>query len=80
MTNKEIVMEILDTYGCSNSKQIANLAYLRLNEHITPAQAAGAIRPLVKAGWAGSSKDDKNTTIYWLTEEGKKNKKKEENK
>ena len=45
-----------------------------------PAQAAGAIRPLVKAGWAGSSQDDKNTTIYWLTEEGKKNKKKEENK
>lgn len=72
MTNKRIVGNILKTYGCCSSKQIANLANLRMGVSITPTQAAGAIRPLVSHGYASSSKDDKNVTIYWLTEEGKK--------
>ena len=39
---------------------------------MTPTQAAGAIRPLVAKGLAANSKNDKNVTVYWLTEEGKR--------
>lgn len=73
MTNKEIVIEVLSMYSCCTSKEIAHFAKLRLNKDITPTQAAGAIRPLISHGLVSSSKNDKNITVYWLTEEGKKN-------
>lgn len=77
MTNKEIAVKVLNMYGCCTSKEIAHFAQLRLNESLTPIQAAGAIRPLVTKGLAANSKNDKNVTVYWLTEEGKRVLKKE---
>lgn len=72
MTNKEIAVKVLNMYGCCTSKEIAHFARLRLNESMTPTQAAGAIRPLIAKGLAANSKNDKNVTVYWLTEEGKR--------
>lgn len=67
-TNKEICYTILKEYGICSSKEIANLAWRKYNIQITPAQAAGGLRPLVKAGRVGSSKDTTGTH-YWLNKE-----------
>lgn len=66
MSNKEIVIEILQTYGCSTAKQIANLAHRDYDVALTPAQVSGVIRPLIAKGLAANSKNDKNMTVYWL--------------
>lgn len=66
MSNKEVVVEILKTYGCSTSKEIANIAHRKYEVSISPAQVAGVLRPLIARGHAASSKSDKNTTVYWL--------------
>lgn len=66
MSNKEIVIEILNTYGCSTSKEIVNLAYRKFNISITPSQVAGIMRPLISRGLSASSKNDKNITVYWM--------------
>lgn len=66
MTNKEVVYKLLKVYGCSTSKELANLAYRKFNIQLTPTQVAGAIRPLVSSGRIGSSKDDKGSTRYWV--------------
>ena len=67
-TNKEAVFNILKQYGCSTSKQIANIAHRDYNLCITPAQVSGFIRTLVKTGMAASSKDGYNKTYYWLND------------
>lgn len=72
LTNKEIVYNLLKTYGASSSKQLANLAHRDFNVQVSPTQMAGAMRPLVKAGRIGSSKDDKGATRYWINEEAEK--------
>lgn len=66
MSNKEVVIEVLKKYGCSSSRQIAILALRDYDVHMTPAQVSGALRPMIAKGLAANSKDDKNTTIYWL--------------
>ena len=66
MSNKELVIEILKTYGCSTSKEISNLAIRKYNIHITPSQVAGVMRPLIAKGIAASSKNSKNITTYWM--------------
>ena len=65
MEKKNLVKEVLNTYGCSTSKEIANLIYRNYNVQITPAQVAGVIRPMITHGEAASSKNDKNVTVYW---------------
>ena len=65
MEKKDLVKEVLNTYGCSTSKEIANLIYRNYNVQITPAQVAGVIRPMITHGEAASSKNDKNVTVYW---------------
>lgn len=65
MEKKNLVKEVLNTYGCSTSKEIANLIYRNYNVQITPAQVAGIIRPMITHGEAASSKNDKNVTVYW---------------
>lgn len=71
LTNKEIVYNLLSTYGCSTSKQLANLAHRDFNVQVSATQMAGAMRPLVKAGRIGSSKDDRGSTRYWLNKESR---------
>lgn len=69
LTNREIVYNLLREYGCSTSKQLANLAYRDFNVQVTATQMAGAMRPLVNAGRIGASKDEKGSTRYWLNRE-----------
>lgn len=69
LTNKEIVYNLLKNYGCSTSKQLANLAIRDFHIQVSATQMAGAMRPLIKAGRIGSSKDDRGATRYWLNSE-----------
>jgi hypothetical protein len=71
VTNKEMVAEILSTYGAMTSKQIAVQLNIKKGVVLTPAQVAGALRPLVAQGKAANSKDGKGGTRYWLTDFGK---------
>lgn len=69
LTNKEMVTSILWRYGCSTSKQIANLIHREFDETLTPAQCAGSLRPLIAAGKAANSKDASGKTVYWLNKD-----------
>lgn len=71
MTNKEMVVNVLNKYGCMNSFQIKGAIYREYGVTITPQSAAGVLRPLIGYGWAANSKDGSNKTIYWLTDAGK---------
>lgn len=69
ISNKEAIYNILKTYGCSTSKQIANLIHRKFDITLTPTQVAGSMRPMIKAGQIGSSKDSSGSTRYWLNED-----------
>ena len=64
-TNKEMVVEVLNEYGAMTSRQIAVQIYNKMGESLTPAQVAGAIRPMIAKGDIASSKDSRNQTRYW---------------
>ena len=67
-TNKEMVSEILKTYGAMTSKQIAVQLYNKMGVSLTPAQVAGSLRPLIAKGEVASSKDDRGGMRYWFME------------
>ena len=67
MSNKEVVVEILSTYGAMTSTQIAVQAQVKKGFSITPAQVAGVLRPLIATGKAASSKNEYNKNVYWIT-------------
>lgn len=69
MTNREMVLRTLATYGSSTSKQIANLIHRDYGVTLTPAQCAGAVRPLIAAGKAASSNCGAGQTRYWLNKD-----------
>jgi hypothetical protein len=69
MTNKEMVAEILSTYGAMTSKQIAVQLNIKKGVVLTPAQVAGALRPLVAQGKAANSKDERGQMRYWMVEQ-----------
>ena len=71
MTNKEMVTNVLNEYGCMTSCQIKGAVFRKYGAIITPQTAAGVLRPLIGYGWAANSKDGSGKTIYWLTEMGK---------
>jgi hypothetical protein len=68
MTNKEMVAEILGKYGAMTSKQIAVQLNIKMGVVLTPAQVAGALRPMIVKGEVASSKDERNQTRYWRVE------------
>lgn len=68
-TNKEMVVEVLAEYGAMTSRQIAVQVNNKIGVVLTPAQVAGALRPLVAQGKAANSKDAKGKTVYWLNKE-----------
>ena len=68
-TNREMVVEMLTEYGAMTSRQIAVQINNKMGVVLTPAQVAGALRPLVATGKAASSKDTHGKTIYWLNKE-----------
>lgn len=69
MTNKEMVAEILSTYGAMTSKQIAVQLNIKKGVVPTPAQVAGALRPLVAQGKAANSKNSRGQTVYWMVKQ-----------
>lgn len=68
MSNKELVFNTLKTYGCSTSKQVANLIHRNFNVSLTPSQVSGSIRSLIKTGVAANSKDGYGRSYYWLND------------
>lgn len=66
MESKKMIVEILNKYGCSSSRQIMNLILRDFNVRLTPAQISGVLRPMITKGAAASSKDAYNTTVYWV--------------
>ena len=66
-TNKEMVIEMLSTYGAMTSRQISVQLYNKMGVSLTPAQVSGSLRPLLAKGYAANSKDDRGQTRYWLT-------------
>lgn len=66
MTNKEMVVEVLQNYGAMTSRQVAVQIFNKYGTSITPAQVAGVLRPLIVKGEAANSKDERNQTRYWL--------------
>ena len=71
MTNRELVVDVLETYGAMTSRQICVQVNNKHGVVLTPSQAAGTMRPLVAKGYASNSKDSHNKTVYWLTDFGK---------
>ena len=65
-TNKELVVEVLSNYGAMTSKQIAVQVFNKMGVSLTPAQVAGALRPLAAKGEVASSRDERNQTRYWM--------------
>ena len=72
MTNKELIVDVLNTYGAMTSRQIAVQINKVHGVVLTPAQVAGAMRPLTAKGMTANSKDAHNKSVYWLTDFGKK--------
>lgn len=66
MTNKEMVAQVLGDYGAMTARQIAVQINNKLGVVLTPAQVAGALRPMIAKGEAANSKDGKGQTRYWM--------------
>ena len=64
-TNKELVAEILSTYGAMTSRQISVQLYNKMGVSLTPGQVAGALRPMIAKGEVANSKDERNQIRYW---------------
>ena len=71
MINKEMVVEVLNTYGAMTSRQIAVQINNKMGVVLSPAQVAGALRPLAAKGLAANNKNAQGKTVYWLTDFGK---------
>ena len=69
MTNQELVAEMLKEYGAMTSRQIAVQLKIKKNVSLTPAQIAGALRPLIVKGAAANSRDERNQMRYWLVKQ-----------
>ena len=72
LTNKEMIIDVLNDYSCQSGYQIKGMVYRKYGVHITPQTAAGVLRPLIKDNFAAKSYNPMNgTTVYWLTDAGK---------
>lgn len=72
MTNKEIVIRILNYRPCLTGVQVHDYAYRFFNEDISPQAIAGVLRPLVAQGLIAQSKHpENNRNVYWFTMRGK---------
>ena len=65
-TNKEMIEEIIKTYGAMTSRQIAVQLYNKMGVSLTPAQVAGSVRILVAENKLATSKDARNQNRYWV--------------
>lgn len=72
MTNKEMVISVLNDHGCQDGFQIKGSVYRKFGASITPQTAAGVLRPLISAGYAAKGTNPSNgKMVYWLTDFGK---------
>lgn len=71
MTNKEMIIDVLNDHSCQNGFQIKGAVYRKFGVSISPQAAAGVMRPLVAAGYAGKSPAADGKMVYWLTDLGK---------
>ena len=68
---KEMIMNILNKYGCSNTFQIKGLIYRTYGEILSERSIAGQMRVLTAKGIVSKGFDANRKAIYWLTPYGK---------
>ena len=67
MTNKDVIIKVLNERPCLTAMEVRQFAKRLYNYDITPQAVAGAMRPLIAAGLAASDKHpDNGKTVYWL--------------
>ncbi len=72
MTNKEMVISVLNDHGCQTGFQIKGAVYRKFGASISPRTASGVMRPLIAAGYAAKSPSPVDgKMVYWLTDYGK---------
>lgn len=72
MTNKEMVISVLNDHGCQTSYQIKGSIFRKFGVIVSPQMASGVMRPLINKGLAAKSPDPMSgKMVYWLTEYGK---------
>lgn len=72
MTNKEMIISVLNDHGCQTGFQIKGSVFRKFGVSISPNAASGVMRPLIAAGYAGKYPDPASGKMaYWLTDLGK---------
>ena len=64
---RKAVIGIYSTYGRMSAEQASCFIKRKMDLTISASAVSGIMRALFAKGYAGSSKNEKNTTIYWLT-------------
>lgn len=64
---RKAVIGIYSTYGCMSAEQASCFIKRKMDLTISASAVSGIMRALYTRGYAGASKNEKNTTIYWLT-------------
>ena len=67
MTNKDVVIKVLNEHPCLTAMEVRQFAKRQCNYDITPQAFAGTMTPLIAAGLAASGvRPDNGKTVYWL--------------
>ena len=70
MTNKDVVINVLNEHPCLTAMEVRQFAKRLCDYDITPQAVAGAMKPLIAAGLAASDKHPSNgKTVYWINKE-----------
>ena len=70
MTNKDVIIKVLNEHPCLTAMEVRQFAKRLCNYDITPQAVAGAMKPLIAAGLAASDKHPSNgKTVYWINKE-----------
>lgn len=63
---EETIIKVLNRYPCSTAVEIAKFAWQEHNVDMSPSIINGLMRTMKKQAIVGSSKNDRNTQVYWL--------------
>lgn len=67
MTNKDVIIKVLNEHPCLTAMEVRQFAKRLCNYDISSQAIAGAMRPLIAAGLAASDKHPSTgKTVYWL--------------
>ena len=64
---RKAIIAIYNDYGCMSSEQASCFIKRKMGLTISSQAVAGVMKSLYARGYAGNSKNEKNTTIYWLS-------------